>query len=127
MNIIPSLITMTDENSYESNEHASHISHVSHESSSGISYFSSSCAINHDILPSISVWQTANLDVETSMPQTLEEEMARLQVLKSYLILDAEREPSFERLTALASRIFDVPIALVSLVDFNRQWFLSNR
>lgn len=115
---------MAEDNSCESNEHTSH---VSHGSSSGLSYFSTSCTLKPDILPSISEWQTANLDVETSRPQTLEEEMARLQVLKSYLILDADREPSFERLTALASRIFDVPIALVSLVDFNRQWFLSNR
>ncbi|EEC49924.1 predicted protein, partial [Phaeodactylum tricornutum CCAP 1055/1] len=57
----------------------------------------------------------------------MKEELHRLQVLKSYLILDAEREESFERITALACRIFNVPIALVSLVDLGRQWFMSNR
>lgn len=57
----------------------------------------------------------------------MKEELTRLQVLKSYLILDSEREEAFERITALASRIFDVPIALVSLVDLGRQWFMSNR
>eukprot|EP00980_Cylindrotheca_fusiformis_P004043 scaffold880_cov132-Cylindrotheca_fusiformis.AAC.39 len=62
-----------------------------------------------------------------SDPQSLEEELARLQTLRSYLILDSEREFPFERLTALAGRIFDAPIALVSLVDLGRQWFMSNR
>jgi CheY-like chemotaxis protein len=41
--------------------------------------------------------------------------------------LDSEREQQFERLTALASRVLKVPIALVSLVDLGRQWFMSNR
>jgi len=54
------------------------------------------------------------------------DEMTRLQVLRSYVILDAEREQAFERITSLASRIFDVPIALVSIVDLGRQWFMSN-
>lgn len=56
----------------------------------------------------------------------MEEELQRLLVLKSYLILDAEREEAFERLTALGGRIFNVPICLVSLVDIGRQWFMSN-
>jgi len=72
-------------------------------------------------------WAIENLDPETSESQNLEAELARLQVLRSYLILDAEREESFERLTAMAARMFDVPIALVSLVDLGRQWFMSNR
>lgn len=72
-------------------------------------------------------WVLNNYDAESSVPQSLEEELARLQILRSYLILDSEREFPFERLTALASRILDVPIALVSLVDLGRQWFMSNR
>jgi hypothetical protein len=78
-------------------------------------------------LPVIPEWQMENLDPNSSSSQNLEQEMERLQVLKSYFILGADRDPTFERLTALAARIFDVPIALVSLVDFGRQWFLSNR
>ncbi len=46
-------------------------------------------------------------------------------MLKEYLILDSDREEKFERITALASRIFDIPICLVSLVDIGRQWFMS--
>ena len=72
-------------------------------------------------------WELKNLDKTSSSAQNLEEEMARLLVLKSYRILDSEREYSFERLTGLASRMFEVPIALVSIVDFGRQWFKSNR
>ena len=53
--------------------------------------------------------------------------MERLRVLKSYKILDEERDPSIERITGLAQRIFSVPIALISLIDLGRQWFMSNR
>jgi signal transduction histidine kinase/CheY-like chemotaxis protein len=47
--------------------------------------------------------------------------------LKEYSILDCEQEEKFERITALAGRIFEAPICLVSLVDIGRQWFMSNR
>eukprot|EP00536_Pseudo-nitzschia_multiseries_P001647 jgi/Psemu1/181594/e_gw1.21.175.1 len=72
-------------------------------------------------------WVLTNYDQKNSEPQSLEEELKRLQALRSYLLLDSEREEQFERLTALASRVMDVPIALVSLVDLGRQWFMSNR
>jgi hypothetical protein len=72
-------------------------------------------------------WVLPSFDPETTEAQSMREELHRLQVLKNYLILDADREEVFERLTGLASRIFHVPIALISLVDLGRQWFLSNR
>jgi hypothetical protein len=65
-------------------------------------------------------------DRKMNEPQTMEEEVTRLQVLQSYLILDSDREEAFERITSIASRVCNVPIALVSLVDIGRQWFLSN-
>ena len=74
-----------------------------------------------------STWSIDDIDPITSFPQTLEEELSRLENLKSYGILDSDREQSFERITALAARIFSVPICLVSLVDLGRQWFMSNR
>jgi diguanylate cyclase (GGDEF)-like protein len=40
-------------------------------------------------------------------------------------ILDTTPEERFDRLTRLAKRLFGVPIAVVSLVDENRQWFKS--
>ena len=52
-------------------------------------------------------------------------EKSRLQSLQSLVILDTPPEERFDRLTRLAKHMFDVPIALVSLVDENRQWFKS--
>lgn len=72
-------------------------------------------------------WVLPNFDPENTETQSMKEELHRLQVLKSYLILDSEREEAFDRITGIASRFFDVPIALVSLVDLGRQWFMSNR
>lgn len=54
------------------------------------------------------------------------DEAARLETLHSLSILDTPPEERFDRLTRLARRLFDVPIALVSLVDENRQWFKSH-
>lgn len=49
----------------------------------------------------------------------------RLQALQELLILDTPPEERFDRVVAFAADEFDVPIALVSLVDRNRQWFKS--
>jgi hypothetical protein len=72
-------------------------------------------------------WVLPSFDPETTEVQSMKDELHRLQVLKSYLVLDSEREEAFDRVTGIASRFFDVPIALVSLVDLGRQWFMSNR
>lgn len=58
-------------------------------------------------------------------PEIPEEEEERLKTLRSFDILDTPHEERFDRLTRMAKRIFDVPIALVSLIDANRQWFKS--
>jgi diguanylate cyclase (GGDEF)-like protein len=52
-------------------------------------------------------------------------EEERLAELRSLGLLDTGREERFDRVTRLAQRLFDVPIALVSLVDKDRQWFKS--
>ena len=50
----------------------------------------------------------------------------RIETLRSYAVLDTPKEESFDALTRLAARLFGVSIALVSLVDKDRQWFKSS-
>jgi PAS domain S-box-containing protein len=50
---------------------------------------------------------------------------ARRDVLASLAALDSGQDADFDRLTRLAARVFDVPWAIVSLVDLERQWFKS--
>ncbi|MHA6789303.1 diguanylate cyclase [Pseudomonas bijieensis] len=59
-------------------------------------------------------------------PRKPDDEAARLKNLHSLKLLDTAPEERFDRLTRLARRLFDVPIALVSLIDANRQWFKSS-
>ncbi len=56
-----------------------------------------------------------------------ENELERLASLKALQILDTAAEPRFDRLTRIASALFQVPIALVSLIDADRQWFKSRQ
>jgi GAF domain-containing protein len=52
-------------------------------------------------------------------------EQQRMEALKRYDILDTPPDGSFDRITRLAATIFDVPIAIISLVDTDRIWFKS--
>jgi len=52
-------------------------------------------------------------------------ETRRLAVLDSYEILDTPREAAFDDITRIASAICGSPIALISLVETDRQWFKS--
>ncbi len=52
-------------------------------------------------------------------------EAKRLKVLWQYDVLDTVPEEVFDDLTDLAAHICEAPIALISLVDENRQWFKS--
>jgi GAF domain-containing protein len=54
-------------------------------------------------------------------------EVERLAALRSYEILDTPPDGAFDRITALAARHFNVPVALVSLVDEDRIWFKSRQ
>ncbi len=53
------------------------------------------------------------------------DETERLASLRALSILDTPAEERFDRITRVASHLFDVPVALISLVDMDRQWFKS--
>jgi CheY-like chemotaxis protein len=54
------------------------------------------------------------------------DEEKRLAALRELSILDTPAEERFDRITRIAAALADVPIALVSLVDEERQWFKSH-
>ncbi len=53
------------------------------------------------------------------------DEEERLAALTALNLLDTEAEPVFDRITAKLARVFEVPIALISLIDRDRQFFKS--
>ena len=60
-----------------------------------------------------------------SAPIFARDEVARLSDLRRYKILDTDPEQGFDDLTLLASHICQSPIALITLIDAERQWFKS--
>jgi len=53
------------------------------------------------------------------------DEVSRVKSLIKLDVLDTDPEERFDRVTRITQRLFDVPIALISLVDEKRQWFKS--
>src|SRR5713101_4443034 len=64
-------------------------------------------------------------EVAMGAPIMSTDDAARVAALQRYAILDSEPEQAFDDLTLLASYVCKTPIALISLVDENRQWFKS--
>ncbi len=57
-------------------------------------------------------------------PPAPDEEL-RITALRDLHVLDTPHEERFDRITRLAQHLFEVPIAVISLIDVNRQWFKS--
>lgn len=57
----------------------------------------------------------------------LHDEPGRLAALRRYDVLDTLSEPQFDRITALICAALDVPMAAVSMLDRDRQWFKSRQ
>lgn len=68
----------------------------------------------------IPISQEAKKTVPAPIPQGEEVRIARLQ---GYEILDTGKDPTLDHLVELAAEICEVPIAMISLVDRERQWF----
>jgi predicted signal transduction protein with EAL and GGDEF domain len=58
-------------------------------------------------------------------PPVLEDEIARLEDLYAMKLVGTDAEERFDRFTRLAATILEVPMAAISLVDADRQWFKS--
>ena len=69
--------------------------------------------------------QRVNGDPYASTRKNRQTSVRAWRQLRALNVLDSQPEERFDRLTRLAKRLFGVPIALVSLVDENRQWFKS--
>ena len=57
---------------------------------------------------------------------TISHESERISAVRRYDILDTPPDGAFDRITAMAARLFGVPIAIVSIVDSDRIWFKSH-
>jgi len=54
------------------------------------------------------------------------DEAERMAAVRRYDVLDTPPDGAFDRITSLAARLFDVPIAIVTIVDTDRIWFKSH-
>lgn len=71
--------------------------------------------------------QPADRLVPMQAPAFPDDEALRLQTLQACAILDTPAEERFDRLTRLARHLFQAEIALISLIDADRQWFKSRQ
>lgn len=60
-----------------------------------------------------------------SVHQPVSREAMRFDALRQLALLDSAPSEAFDRITRMASQLFQLPIAAVSLTDVDRQWFKS--
>lgn len=90
--------------------------------------YASEALLEQDLCKSkLADWQYPVWDEDTTQGDinNVQAETRRLMTLKSYHVLDSPKESDFDELTKQAQDYFNVPVAVVSLVDLGRQWFKS--
>jgi hypothetical protein len=71
-------------------------------------------------------WTVHPYDSNITEAQSMKEELKRLQIIRKYMILDADREEELDRLSRLAGRIFNVPTATINIVDIGRFFIMAS-
>ncbi len=66
-------------------------------------------------------------DLGGRRPRTPDPEAARLAAVRDYDLIGTPPDAEFDRITALAARLFEVPVAVISIVDENRVWLKSRQ
>src|SRR5689334_4280357 len=61
--------------------------------------------------------------IAPSGPVAAAVEAARMAAVRRYDILDTPPDGAYDRVAALAARLFEVPVATVTIVDEDRIWF----
>jgi diguanylate cyclase (GGDEF)-like protein len=64
-------------------------------------------------------------NVEDAGTPVSQVELDRLEAVRRYSVLDTPPEGAFDRITRLAAQLFDVPVAIISVIDHDRIWFKS--
>ena len=78
-------------------------------------------------MPSARGTRVSQYTIEGARTVSSEDEELRLRKLHQYNLLDTPKEDAFDRITRLVSALLDVPIATITLVDRDRQWFKSGQ
>ncbi|MGM8930742.1 GAF domain-containing protein [Salinicola halophyticus] len=60
-------------------------------------------------------------------PEIPRQEAERLIALRGLQLLDSNADKGFDRLTELATKIFELPMSMITLIDEDRQWFKSHQ
>ncbi|MFJ9075534.1 PP2C family protein-serine/threonine phosphatase [Streptomyces sp. NPDC102278] len=61
--------------------------------------------------------------VHRDVADAVQDERRRIAAVRRYAVLDTPSDGTFDKIAALAARIFDVPMATVAIVDSDRVWF----
>ena len=86
-------------------------------------YFDEHCYV----LPDLLHLATLERSLPMKVPDKPDNEVRRMAVLDALHILDTESEEIFDRIVQVAALCLDVPMAIISLVDDDRQWFKARQ